>query len=205
MLDGLSPDVSQAFEKAIMALKEKDAEVVLLEVPNIEGRERYFPIAMPSELLSWLGEETFNDQKSLIDPTIRTRIEKGLTIKAHDYLTVSAERQAHIKEADKLFDAVDLIISPTTQDTALPVKNLEDPNNALRAAMSMTRNTQPANYFDWCAVTLPIGTDSSGLPIGLQLNARGMTEDNLLTMAVWIESVCGKNLRPSSFQGIELV
>ena len=205
MLDDLSPDVSQAFEKAITALKEKNAEIVSLDIPNIEGRERYFPIAMPSELLSWLGEKTFNDQKELIDPTIRVRIEKGLTIKAHDYLTVSAERHAHVKEADKLFDAVDLIISPTTQETALPIKSLEDPDNAMRAAMSMTRNTQPANYFDWCAVTLPIGLDSSGLPMGLQLNTRGMTESNLLAMAVWVESVCCENLRPSSFQGTELI
>ncbi|UQG60855.1 amidase [Marinobacter sp. M3C] len=205
MLDDLSPDVSRAFEKAITALKEKNAEIVSLDIPNIEGRERYFPIAMPSELLSWLGEKTFNDQKELIDPTIRVRIEKGLTIKAHDYLTVSAERHAHVKEADKLFDAVDLIISPTTQETALPIKSLEDPDNAMRAAMSMTRNTQPANYFDWCAVTLPIGLDSSGLPMGLQLNTRGMTESNLLAMAVWVESVCCENLRPSSFQGTELI
>lgn len=205
MVDDLSPDVSQAFEKAITALLEKKSEVIRLDIPNVEGRERYFPIAMASELLSWLGEDNFNDQKGLIDPTIRVRIEKGLTIKAHDYLTVSRERQAHIEEADKLFDAVDLIISPTTQDTALPIKSLEDPDNAMQAAMGMTRNTQPANYFDWCAVTLPVGLDSIGLPIGMQINARGMTENNLLAMAVWIESVCGKKLSPPSFRGIELV
>lgn len=205
MLDDLSSDVSQAFEQSLDALKEKSVDVISLDIPHVDGREQYFPIAMPAELLSWLGEETFQKHSALIDPTIRARIEKGLNIKAHEYLAASAARRAHVKEAEKLFDFVDLIVSPTTQDTAIPVKNLEDTGDAMRAAMGMTRNTQPANYFDWCAATIPVGTDSKGLPLGFQLNAKGMTENDLLAMAVWIEEVIGKKLNPPPFHGFELI
>lgn len=205
MTDGLSPDVSRLFEQAVMALKEEQADIISIDIPHVEGRESYFPVAMPAELLSWLGEGTFQEHKALIDPTICARIEKGLMIKAHDYLSVSAARRAHVKEADRLFDDVDLIISPTTQEAALPVAYLDDPDHAMQAAMGMTRNTQPANYFDWCAATLPIGMDTNGLPLGLQLNARGMTENSFLAMAVWVESVVGKRLKPPVFQGFELI
>lgn len=204
MLDDLSSDTSRAFEQALITLEAYKSDIISVDIPHVDGRERYFPIAMPAELLSWLSVETFQKHKALIDPTIRARIEKGLMIKAHDYLAASTARRAHAKEVDRLFNSVDLIISPTTQEAAIPVTDLEDPKKAMQAAMSMTRNTQPANYFDWCAATMPIETDTNGLPLGLQLNARGMTENSLLTMAVFVESIVGKKLTPPSFQGFEL-
>lgn len=204
MTDDLSCDVSEAFERALSTLESNGVNISDVDIPNVDGRERYFPVAMPAELLSWLGKENFQKHKFLIDPTIRTRIEGGLKIKAHEFLSVSSARKDDVKYADKLFEHFDLIISPTTQGSAPPVSELEDPDSAMKAAMGMTKNTQPANYFDWCAVTLPIGTDSNLLPIGLQLNARGMSEDSLLDMAIWVESLIGKSLTPSFFREFDL-
>lgn len=204
MLDDLSPDVSASFDQVIKQVEEKGATVSSVDILNIDARERYFPVAMPAQLLSWLGEETFKKFQEDIDPTIRERVVKGLNIKAHDFLAVSSERRSHASDSVRIFDDIDVILSPTTQVTAPPVSELSDPDYAMKAAMGMTRNTQPANYFDWCAATIPIGLDSDGLPIGLQINAKGMKEDRLLSIAIWMESVVGNRSFPPQFRGFDM-
>ncbi|MFD2437652.1 amidase family protein [Modicisalibacter luteus] len=154
-----------AYDISLAKIKAAGANLKSMTIPHVDGRERYFPVAMSTHLLAWLGEDTFLDQREKIDPIIRARIEKGLAIKAHDYLALAQERQQHIDSARSVFDAVDVVISPTTQGPPRRVEELNDSDVAMQAAMGMTRNTQPANYFDWCAVTLPMGISQEGLPL----------------------------------------
>lgn len=203
-LEGVDSDMKLAFEHALSVFKASGAQQTSVHVPNVEGRERYFPVAMPAHLLAWLGEEFFLKHKELIDPIIRARIDKGIGIKAHHYLTLSAERHCHIEAAQPLFDQVEVIVSPTTQAPPQKVSELEDPDMAMQAAMGMTRNTQPANYFDWCAVTLPMGSDTAGMPLGLQLNGPSHNDSRLLAIAVALEALLGTAAQPKVFRGHKL-
>ena len=200
-LDGVDAEMNAAFEQALAVFEAKGAKQVSVHVSDVDGRERYFPVAMPAHLLAWLGEAFFMDHQALIDPIIRARIEKGIGIKAHDYLALADERRRHIEAAKPLFDQVDVIVSPTTQAPPMKVAELEDPNLAMQAALGMTRNTQPANYFDWCAVTLPMGVDSAGLPLGLQLNGPGHNDAKLLAIAVALEALLPPAPHPKPFRG----
>lgn len=200
-LDGVDAEMKNAFECALSGFEASGIKQVSVHVADVDGRERYFPVAMPAHLLAWLGEEFFLDHNALIDPIIRARIDKGIGIKAHHYLTLAEERHYHIEAAKSLFDRVDVIVSPTTQAPPQKLKELEDPDMAMQAAMGMTRNTQPANYFDWCAVTLPMGTDSKGLPLGLQLNGPGNNDSRLLAIAVALEALLDPAPQPKPFRG----
>ncbi len=200
-LDGVEPEMKNAFEYALSVFEASGARQASVHVPDIDGRERYFPVAMPAHLLAWLGEELFLDHQELIDPIIRARIEKGIGIKAHHYLALAEDRRRHIEAAKPLFDQVDVIVSPTTQAPPLKLKELEDPVMAMQAALGMTRNTQPANYFDWCAVTLPMGSDSAGMPLGLQLNGPGNKDARLLAIAVALEALLYPATQPRPFRG----
>jgi len=200
-LEGVDSEMKSAFEYALSIFEASGARQTSVHVPNVDGRERYFPVAMPAHLLAWLGEEFFLKNKELIDPIIRARIDKGIGIKAHHYLTLAQERRRHIDAAKPLFDQVDVIVSPTTQAPPQKVSELEVPDMAMEAAMGMTRNTQPANYFDWCAVTLPMGTDSAGMPLGLQLNGPGNNDSRLLAIAVALEALLDPAPQPKSFRG----
>jgi aspartyl-tRNA(Asn)/glutamyl-tRNA(Gln) amidotransferase subunit A len=204
LLDGLDPDMEVAFASATARLEQSGAMLRKINIPNVDGRERYFPLTMAARLLAWLGEDTFYEHRELIDPVIRARIERGLNTTAHRYLAIVAERQQHIAMADPLFENIDVIISPTTQSAAMPVDVLENSDMAMQAAMGMTRNTQPANYFGWCAVTLPMGLNDDGLPLGLQLNAPPASESRLLAIAAAVESVLGRLASPTSFRNFPL-
>lgn len=203
-LEGIDSEMKIAFERALSVFKGNGAQQTSVHVPDVDGRERYFPVAMPAHLLAWLGEEFFLKHKELIDPIICARIDKGIGIKAHHYLALAEERHRHIGAAQSLFDQIDVITSPTTQAPPQKLSELENPDMAMQAAMGMTRNTQPANYFDWCAVTLPMGSNSAGMPLGLQLNGPGYNDSRLLAIAVTLEALLDPAAQPKPFRGHKL-
>ena len=55
----------------------------------------------------------------------------------------------------------------------------------------IVRNTAWVNYLGLCAITLPVGRDRAGMPVGLQLTAPARAEEKLLTIALAAERVLG--------------
>ena len=78
---------------------------------------------------------------------------------------------------DKLFDSVDVIITPTVPVTAPLIAGPID-------GMKILRNTWPFNAAGTPAVSIPLKT--TGLPVGLQLVARRGEDDKLLQIARYI-------------------
>ena len=77
-----------------------------------------------------------------------------------------------------------MIVSPTTPTTAFKIgENINDP-------LQMYLNdiyTISANLAGICGISLPVGTHSDGLPIGMQLMANSMCETDLFRAATRIE------------------
>ena len=88
-----------------------------------------------------------------------------------DGLAALKEYQAAV---DKLFDHVDVIITPTVPITAPPIAGFID-------GMNILRNTWPFNAAGTPAISIPRHT--SGLPVGLQLIAKRGNDDLLLQVA----------------------
>jgi aspartyl-tRNA(Asn)/glutamyl-tRNA(Gln) amidotransferase subunit A len=53
--------------------------------------------------------------------------------------------------------------------------------------MLALKNTAVVSFLGLCALSLPIGHDAAGMPIGLQLVARAMEEPKLLAVAAAFE------------------
>ena len=56
------------------------------------------------------------------------------------------------------------------------------------------RNTCSGNTLGLCALTLPVGLDKAGMPVGLQIMARQGAEEKLLAIALCIEKVIGNSI-----------
>jgi aspartyl-tRNA(Asn)/glutamyl-tRNA(Gln) amidotransferase subunit A len=56
---------------------------------------------------------------------------------------------------------------------------------------SIVHNLVPVNYLELCAATLPVGLDRLGLPVGLQLIAKGGDDERLVAIACAVEGVLG--------------
>jgi aspartyl-tRNA(Asn)/glutamyl-tRNA(Gln) amidotransferase subunit A len=80
---------------------------------------------------------------------------------------------------DKLFDAVDVIATPTVAVTAPPITGPID-------GMKILRNTWPFNAAGTPAISVPVS--GTNLPVGLQFVARRGDDDKLLQIARRFES-----------------
>ena len=185
--EGLSEAVQKTFTQANNTLESAGVDFESLHLPGAEERKDYFPITMPAYLLAILGTERFLTNKDNMDPVIATRIESGLNVEAHKYLALIEQREKSIAAAHKAMQSFDAIVSPTATIEPPLVSDASDPVKGLSLALGMTQNTQPANYLELCAVSLPIPRD--GLPIGYQLISRPNNEAALLNLSVAIEDL----------------
>jgi len=55
----------------------------------------------------------------------------------------------------------------------------------------LVHNLVPVNYLSLCAATLPVGLDRLGMPVGLQLIAKGGDDELLVAIACAAERILG--------------
>ena len=100
-----------------------------------------------------------------------------------DLNAAAAERLAKV-------DVLAVPTIPMTPPTLDDVADLEDYKKINPAALS---HTMPGNALGLCAVSLPVGLDGSGMPVGLQLMAKPFAEEALLSASLAIENVLGNS------------
>lgn len=186
--DGIEPSAAKRFEQAIDTLSRHGASFEPVDVPEAPEREEYFPAVLPVYLVASLGVERASDSLSLMDPVIAKRVRTAFDVDAIRLVQLEARRGASMLSAHTRIKGFDAWISPTVSDVASPVSAFDDPEKGLELALGMTRNTQPANYLDLSALSLPLPCGSEQLPFGLQLMAGPGREFELLAMAQCIEN-----------------
>ena len=84
-----------------------------------------------------------------------------------------------------------MIASPTLCLTPPLMSEVADADNHLRVNRRIVRNTVAVNYLGLCAITMPVGRDRAGMPVGLQLIAPAGAEERLLAIGLAVERVLG--------------
>lgn len=129
--------------------------------------------------------------RDTLDPIVTSRIADGGDMSAREYLHRMRRLETLFEAAQARFDACDVIACPTvpiTPPTLPEVSQLEGYRPRNFAAL---RNTCVANFLGLCAISMPVGLDSAGMPVGLQLLARYGEEELLLAVARAFENVLG--------------
>ena len=83
---------------------------------------------------------------------------------------------------------LDAIVLPTAAIVAPTIAECRDPEAALLRNQMALRNSAIANFFDLCAISLPLPR-GDGLPVGLMLAARNGQDRRLLRIAAAVEKV----------------
>jgi aspartyl-tRNA(Asn)/glutamyl-tRNA(Gln) amidotransferase subunit A len=89
---------------------------------------------------------------------------------------------------DAQLAAVDALIMPTTAIVAPTIAEVADPKVFAVRNAALLRNTSLVNFFDLCAISLPLPTT---LPVGLMLVARNGRDHRLLRIAAAITPMLG--------------
>jgi aspartyl-tRNA(Asn)/glutamyl-tRNA(Gln) amidotransferase subunit A len=193
----LDQPVADCVEAALASLKTAGVEIVPVDLPEAAEREAYFPLALPAELIATLGRERFLAGRERMDPVVGARGDRGLEVRAADYLRMERRRQEFCRSVAARLRGIDGFVSPTATVLAPPVAAFADSQDALRLAFAITQNTQPGNLLDLCGTSTPIQSQGAApLPVGLQVLCRGGKDARLLSIALLLEDLFGLPPKP---------
>ncbi len=121
-----------------------------------------------------------------VDPIVARRTEKGREISSADYIETLQVRAALVRAMDARLTDLDVLAMPTVPIVAPRLDEVAEPKAFMGRNAMMLRNTTIVNFFDCCAVSLPLPRDG-GLPVGLMLVARNGHDRRLLRIAAAVE------------------
>jgi len=96
------------------------------------------------------------------------------------------QRARLIRAMDLRLADLDVLAMPTTPLVAPTIQEVAQPDDFARKNAMLLRNTVIANFFDLCAISLPIPREG-GLPTGLMLIARNGLDHRLFRIAAAVE------------------
>jgi aspartyl-tRNA(Asn)/glutamyl-tRNA(Gln) amidotransferase subunit A len=122
------------------------------------------------------------------DPKVRSRIEQGRGLSAVDYMAMVRDRTALVRAMDARLSDLDGLLLPTTPIVAPTIADVSSSEIFNAKHLLLMRNTAIANFFDLCAISLPLPR-AGGLPVGLMLVARNGQDHRLFRIAAAVERI----------------
>ncbi|MHC3995507.1 Asp-tRNA(Asn)/Glu-tRNA(Gln) amidotransferase subunit GatA [Thiomicrolovo sp. ZZH C-3] len=204
-LEGASDAVKQGYNKAVEALKAAGHTIVEKSLMDAKYDISAYYITATAEASTNLARYdgirygSRVEGENLSDLYIKSRSEGfGEEVKRrillgnfvlssgyYDAYYVKAQKVRHLikEEYEKLFEEVDLILSPVAPDTAYEFGALSDP---LQMYLSDIY-TISVNLAGLPAISLPVDRAENGMPVGLQLIAKAFDEQTLFDGALSLE------------------
>ncbi|MDY0120531.1 MAG: Asp-tRNA(Asn)/Glu-tRNA(Gln) amidotransferase subunit GatA [Sulfurimonas sp.] len=204
-VENASEDVKVAYAKAIDALKAQGHEIIEHEMMDAKFDISAYYITATAEATTNLArydgirygnrvegknlEETFiNTRSEGFGDEVKRRILLGNFVLSSGYYEayyVKAQKTRHIikEEYAKIFEDVDLILSPVAPTVANKFGELENPMDMYLSDLY----TISINLAGLPALSLPICKNPEGMPVGLQLIANAYEEQTLFDGALSLE------------------
>ena len=139
----------------------------------------------PAEAFT-IHRDLLSRRADAIDPNVRVRLERARNISAADYIDMVRGRARLIRSMDDRIADVDVLALPTTPIVAPTMQEVAAPDEFARKNAMLLRNTVIVNFFDLCAISVPIPR-GSGLPTGFMLVARNGQDQRLFRIAAAVE------------------
>jgi len=197
-MDRNADEVQACIEARIEDLARDGARVTRCRMPILAyGLGAIFAIELASSG-AYHDRSVAQGRSAGFQRDVRDLVEMGRFVTAVDYLKAEQVRARMCEEFRRLFDAVDVIVTPTEPLTAWrsgrdTVRIAGREESVLAASW---RLTYPFNLTGLPAISVPCGFDSQGMPIGLQIAGRPFDEATVLRCAAQVERRLGLTARP---------
>ena len=192
VLDGLAPEVANAFAAACASLSSAGARVVdipLTELTSLAAINAGGGFA-PIEAYGW-HQPLLARRGNEYDQRVRQRIERASGMRAVEYIRLQGARADLISRVAAATAGFDALLMPTVAITAPPIAAFERDEDYRRLNALILRNTSVINFLDGCAATVPI--PSTGAPVGLMVVGHHGADHRLLAVARGIESAFARS------------
>jgi len=205
--EGITPDVKEAYEKAIETMKKAGAKIKEIKLEYAKYSLATYYIIATAEASSNLGRydgirygyrtKEFSNLEELyvksrtegFGPEVKRRIMLGTYVLSSGYYDAYYKRGQQVRTLiaenfRKAFETCDVIMIPTSPNT--PFKFGAHDASPLEMYLEDIY-TVPVNIAGLPGISIPGGFDHNGLPIGIQFIANAFDEMNLLQAAYTFE------------------
>tara|TARA_A100001011_G_scaffold353009_1_gene394195 strand:- start:255 stop:1709 length:1455 start_codon:yes stop_codon:yes gene_type:complete len=202
----LDKDISSLWDRGADWLKERGAEIQEVTLPHTKYALPAYYVIAPAEASSNLARydgvkyglredaASLDDLYSLtrgegFGEEVKRRILIGTYVLSAGYYDAYYRKAQRIRnlilnDFKKVFENVDILLTPTTPSSAFEVGAKMDPVNMYMNDIF----TVPASLAGLPAMNIPAGIDSNGLPLGLQLIANHFDELGLVKFGAALEN-----------------
>jgi len=187
-LDDLDDAVAQTFERALQALSRQGALIERIEVPE------FLDVGVMNSKGGFAAAESYAWHRYLItskgnvyDPRVASRILRGESQSAADYIDLLGARRSLIARTEKRIAPYDALVLPTTANTPPRIADLADDKAFTTQNLRALRNCTLINMIDGCAISLPAHR-AGEVPVGLMLASSGGSDRRIFELAAGMET-----------------
>lgn len=200
--DVFSPDISNKCDDILNTFSETyGCKVVEIVIPELDQMRTAHVVSIGSEAAASLSPDIQigMDKKLTLDSRINFALFNSFT--AADYVAAQRLRRRIMYYHMEIFKKVDVIVTPTTGMTApvIPKSALAYGESNIKVTGNLMRFIIAGNLLGLPAISVPVGYDKEGLPIGLQIIGRPWAEATVLRLAAAFEGLRVETKRPASY------
>ncbi|HXQ09703.1 MAG TPA: amidase [Caulobacteraceae bacterium] len=197
-LAGLDEPTETALRAAIARLQAAGAKIVEVTLPDVRPfLGRAISSCLAEAAIS--HAPSFPSQRSLYGPAFAAVLDAGLATPVLDYAAIAIWRREFHGGLMRLFETVDMLVAPAMPIAPPPVVVMAATvAGPPEGAAPMLSFTIPFNLAGVPTLTLPMGPDAAGVPLGFQLIGPDLAEASLLAAGAAYEEASGfSNLHPA--------
>lgn len=195
-LDGVEPEVLGAYGRARGLFAAAGLTLKTVRLPELAGASEANALIIAVEAatayLPYLTEATDGPGED-----VQLRLSAGLRYRAQHYLRALEVRRAYQREVERMWESVDLLVTPTAPFAAPDLDQVAAPG----VRRGMLRYLANLNMAGVPAISVPAGTGRHGLPVAVQLVSPAHTDRALLLTAEWLFRQLDAPRRPRSEAG----
>lgn len=171
------PDIASAYQTSVQGLQAMGARIVAIDLPRALRDYQRDSEVMMAEAYALHGPLA-EDPASDMDPAVRGRVLSG-NIPARSYILARERMRSDTAAMLAALEGCDALLTPTSWSLPIPL-------DAVDETTTPTTLTRFVNQLGLCALAVPNGLSSSGLPTSLQIVCRPREE----AMALRIGRAC---------------
>ncbi|SOC18942.1 Asp-tRNA(Asn)/Glu-tRNA(Gln) amidotransferase subunit GatA [Rhodobacter maris] len=222
-MDGMPAEIEKLWNDGAAMLRDAGAEIVDISLPHTKYALPAYYVIAPAEASSNLARydgvryghrATLGSGEGIVDmyektraegfgPEVQRRIMIGTYVLSAGFYDAYYNRARRVRalikrDFDLAFEAgIDAILTPATPSSAFGLGEMQDAD-----PVEMYLNdvfTVTVNLAGLPGISVPVGLDAKGLPMGLQLIGKPWGEGDLLNQALVLEKAAGFTAKPAQW------
>ncbi|NEU30658.1 amidase [bacterium LRH843] len=183
----INEQVRQQTLQAVETFRSLGAEIKYVEIPEMADIMAAFRTILRSEAYA-VHEERLSTSDQY-DDEVKERLLTGQSVSIREYVEAGQVKQAAIRKYHKIFEEVDVLITPTVPILPANIgqREIDIDGRAVHINLLLNYFTGALNITGLPSMSIPNGFSDCKLPIGLQIIGKEFDEANMYRFAYAFE------------------